>query len=136
MPPKNQPEEKNPSSTQSNPDLAALEKEAMGFEFAELRGAPDAAPEKPAVSLDPAMLATFWKTLFSVVARNAGEHWALTEPEAAQLGTVSVPVAEKWLPSVMNKYGAELMLATSVIFIVVPRIQKKKEPKKDDEKDG
>ncbi|MBI5970570.1 MAG: hypothetical protein HY884_05395 [Deltaproteobacteria bacterium] len=133
---KTQPEEKNQSSTQSNPDLAALEKEAMGFELAGERGAPDAAPEKPAVSLDPAILATFWKTLFSVVARNAGEHWALTEPEAAQLGALTVPVAEKWLPAVMNKYGAELVLATSVIFIVVPRIQKKKEPKKEDDKVG
>lgn len=132
MAPKNQPEEKDQFSTQSNIELAALEKEAIGEE----RGAPEAGPEKPAVSLDPAMLGTFWKTLFGVVARNAGDHWALTEPEAAQLGALTVPVAEKWLPSVMNRYGAELILATSVIFMVVPRMQVKKKVKEEDEKVG
>lgn len=131
MPPKTQKDEKQSSTASStNPELDALEQEAMGGG----PGAQEGTPSAPAVTLDPAMLATFWKTLFGVVARNAGEHWNLSEAEARQLGTLTVPVAERWLPSIMNKYGAEMVLATSLIFMVVPRLNTKKV--KDEKKDG
>lgn len=122
----------------SNKALDALEEDfATGDEG---RGRCNAGPvetQVPMFTLDPVMLATFWKILFSVPARSQGEHWNLTDSEAAQLGALSVPLVEKWMPRALEKYGAEMILASGLIFTIIPRMQvKKKKVVNVDEKDS
>lgn len=133
---KNQ-KEKNPQkdSSNTNPELNELEARARAE-----GAAPEEAPEQiesapPSIPVNKDMLGLFWKTMFGILARNKGDHWMLTEQEAAQLGELSVPIAEKWLPAVMNKYGAEAMLLTSVTMMVIPRIMKGRN-EKDSRSDG
>ena len=127
---------KEQSVKDGGPSSTEIDKLRFEFEDGGAEPPEDAAPVKPIFSIDPAMLGTFWKILFSVIARSQGEHWNLTEGEAAQLGNLSAPIVEKWMPAAMNKYGAEMILASSLIFIAIPRLQIKKKVVKVDEKDG
>lgn len=111
--------EKNQNGTSNNEELDKLAAEAEGG-----GGSTDA--PGPTFTMNAGLLKSFWKTLFGVIARNAGPHWNLQDDEAAQLGELSVPVAEKWLPAFMGKYGAEMMLAGCVVMIVVDRMEKSK----------
>lgn len=119
--------EKEKTSGTVNPELEALEREAQETAAAEAPGEEGKAKEPEAVSfpMDPAMLGIFWDTIFGIVAARGGEHWRLTKAEAAQLGQLTVPIAEKWLPSFMNKYGPEMMLTSMLIFTIIPRLGKK-----------
>lgn len=117
--------QKNPQgdSSTTNPELTELEARARE-ECAAPVEAPQIENAPPSMPIDKGMCGLFWKTLFKVVARNKGDHWNLEDEEIAHLGEVSVPIAEKWLPAVMNKYGAEAMLASALIFVIVPRFMK------------
>ncbi len=127
-------EKKNQETTGTgDKDLKDLKAEALGDDG----GQPASGVEKenPAYPTDPRLLATFWKVQFRIIARRAGDHWQLSDEEAAQLGELSVPVVDKWLPAVMTKFGAEFMLAGALIMVAVDRIGKgnaKKEGNIDD----
>lgn len=111
------------AGTTGNPDsLADLRAEAQG-DGGEATPEPErGAPEMPPT--DPRLLTTFWRVQFGIIARRAGEHWRLTDDEAAQLGELSVPVVDKWLPAVMTKFGAELMLAGALVMVAVDKMGK------------
>jgi len=91
--------------------LEDLEREAQG-------------PAKTATAFgfEADQLAGIWKTVFSVFARNQGDHWNLTDSEARNLGLMTAPLIDKYLPVVMTRYGAELALASSLTMIVISRM--------------
>lgn len=123
--------EKEKTSGTANPELDALEREAQEAAAAEpaAENGKPLEPEAVSFPMDPAMLGIFWDTIFGIVAARGGEHWRLTKAEAAQLGQLTVPIAEKWLPSFMNKYGPEMMLGSMLIFTIIPRLGKRSDEK-------
>lgn len=108
----------------TDPDMEAFQAEAEGYQpigagFGASDPGPKAASSAPT---NTAFLVMGWKMIFRTVARRGGAHWLLSEEEARQLGEASGPVVDKYLPSILNKYGAEIMLAWTVTMVVIPRI--------------
>lgn len=112
--------------TTGSEGLNELEQEARraeaGAQMFEAVQEPEPEQAAPAYTMEAAQYAAIWRVGFGIIARRAGEHWALTETEAQQLGELTAPVVAKWVPAVMMKYGAEITLASSVVFIVLDRI--------------
>lgn len=118
---KNPPEEKKTTGAGDNPELDDLKAEAAGYEpigagvGVETKG-PSAAPS------NPELLKVVWKLAFDTIAKRAGDHWKLSDDELTNLSAAAQPVVDKYVPAVLDKYGAEIVLAYTVAMIVVPRM--------------
>lgn len=104
--------------TAGNKELSILMGEAEAAEAGPLGGA----GSPPPVKTDPRLLSNIWRMMFSTVAARMGAHWKLSDEEAAQLGELTVPIVDKYVPKVLDKYGAELVLGWSLVNIISARM--------------
>ena len=58
---------------------------------------------------------------FGVVAARAGEHWAMGEDEAKQLGAAITPVINKYFPDAGKSLGVEVTAVIALGMCFVPR---------------
>lgn len=103
-------------------DAFKAEAEAAGQAAESFGAQADPGPRVKAAPTNPFFLEMACKMTFRTIARYGGNHWLLSEEEAKQLGEAVGPVADKYLPAVLDKYGAEIILAWSLTNIVIPRI--------------
>jgi hypothetical protein len=107
----------------NDPDMEAFKAEAEAHESTGVESAAaEPGPRVKAAPTNPFFLEMGCKMIFRTIARYGGNHWLLSDEEAKQLGEAAGPVADKYLPAVLDKYGAEIMLAWSLTMIVIPRI--------------
>lgn len=113
------------SSTESNPELDALREEAAQTAGEGKEATPRAEPRATAgFPVDDALIGRVWALIFDKVSFSAGSHWKLSSEEETQLGAMTKPVLEKYMPAVMSRYGEELCLAASVAMIVAGKMVK------------
>lgn len=77
--------------------------------------------------LDAYDIELFIKTPFDMLARQRGDHWALTDGEQKQLGEAWSRVANKYAPAIMAEHMVEAMAVVTTISVVAPRLQEDKQ---------
>ncbi|WP_269619949.1 hypothetical protein [Zhongshania sp. BJYM1] len=75
-------------------------------------------PEQP--QLGGEEIAFILEIGFGVVASRRGDHWKLKSEEAAQLGTATDKVLQKYLPDLQT--GPEVALVLTAAMVMLPRI--------------
>lgn len=61
---------------------------------------------------------------FSILATRRGEHWALTDEEAADFSLATSRVIVKYLPTIIAQYKVEAFFLLALVGIVGPRVRK------------
>ena len=122
------PEEKKTTGGMTNdPEIEGLraeaEAEAAGDEYVPLGAGVGVSNKGPsAAPSDAGFLKGVFKMTFDAIAKRAGDHWKLSEDELSNLSEAAAPVINRYVPAVLDKYGAEIMLAYTVGMIVIPRL--------------
>lgn len=79
------------------------------------RGRP---PKAPAFQIDPKTVEPMCDWPFNFMAGRWGSHWKLSKDERTQLADALVPVANKYMPGILEKFGEEIVLFFVLFGIV------------------